>query len=136
DVYAQNNQRPALWVVNENGDEVKRSFAELSERSNQVANFLRNLGIQRRERLLIMLGNIAPLWEVTLAAMKLGVVISPATILLTPADLQDRVERGGVRHVITDLTSVEKVTALHGLATRIVVGGAARREASSEPVAF
>ena len=39
-----------------------------------------------------MLGNIAPLWEVILAAMKLGAVIIPASTLLGPADLADRID--------------------------------------------
>ena len=44
DVMAARNTRPALWVIREDGSEVRRSFAELSVRSNQVANFLRALG--------------------------------------------------------------------------------------------
>src|SRR5712692_269111 len=72
DVYARNSSRPALWVVNETGEESKYSFAQMSERSNQAANFLRGLGVKRGDRLLVMLPNIAPLWEVTLAALKLG----------------------------------------------------------------
>src|SRR3972149_10658397 len=92
DVYARDNGRPALWVVNESGDEVKRSFAEMSQRSNRVANFLRGLGVRRGDRVLVMLPNVVPIWEVPLAALKLGAVVSPATTLLTPADLQDRIE--------------------------------------------
>ncbi len=125
DPYAQGNQQPALWIVNENGEEVRCSYAEMSSRSNQVANFLRSQGVQRGDRVLIMLPNVLPLWEVTLAALKLGAVISPATTLLTLADLQDRVARGGIRHVIADLSSVEKVSQLTGLANRIVCGGTA-----------
>ena len=41
-----------------------------------------------------MLGNVAPLWECMLAAMKLGAVVVPATTLLTAADLAERVARG------------------------------------------
>src|SRR3990172_5066498 len=85
DVYARDNPRPALWVVNETGDEVRRSFAEMSARSNQVANLLRNLGVRRGDRLLVMLPNVVPIWEVTLAALKLGAVLCPATTLLTLA---------------------------------------------------
>ena len=44
DAYAKNNTRPALWIVTEGEGEVRRSFAELSERSNKVANFLRGHG--------------------------------------------------------------------------------------------
>jgi acetyl-CoA synthetase len=65
--------RPALWIVETaTGVETKFSFKELSSRSNQVANFLRALGLCRGDHLLLLLGNVAPLWETMLAAMKLG----------------------------------------------------------------
>ena len=88
------NERPALWVVDEDGSETKLSFAEMSERSNRVANFLRAIGVKRGDRILLMLGNEVPLWEMMLAAIKLGAVVIPATTLLTPDDLLDRFERG------------------------------------------
>src|SRR5215472_2092651 len=70
-----------------------------------------------------MLGNVAPLWEVILATMKLGAVIIPASTLLQPADLVDRVSRGQVRHVITDVAGAPKFAGVPGDWTRIVVGG-------------
>ncbi len=142
DVYARDNSRPALWVVNETGDEVRRSFAEMSARSNQVANLLRSLGVGRGDRLLVMLPNVVPIWEVTLAALKLGAVVCPATTLLTLADLQDRIERGGVRHAITDASGAEKLSSLSGrLASRVVMGEAAPgwtpyREADAASASF
>jgi acetyl-CoA synthetase len=66
---------------------------------------------------------VAPLWEVILATMKLGAVIIPASTLLQPADLVDRVSRGQVRHVITDTAGAPKFAAVPGDWTRIVVGG-------------
>ncbi len=57
--------------------------------------------------------------------MKLGAVIIPASTLLQPADLVDRVSRGQVRHVITDAAGVPKFSAVPGDWTRIVVDGAA-----------
>ena len=65
----------------------RRTFAELSARSNQVANWLREQGVARGDRIILMLGNQVELWETMLAAMKLGAVIIPATTLLGPADL-------------------------------------------------
>src|SRR5262249_40928177 len=76
-------------------------------------------------RVLLMLGNVAPLWECMLAAMKLGAVIIPATTLLTRDDLLDRFERGRVRHVVTSVEHTAKFAELPGDYTRISVGGAA-----------
>ncbi|TCO80841.1 acetyl-CoA synthetase [Plasticicumulans lactativorans] len=124
DVMARDNAAPALWVVADDGSEEKLSFAELSARSNRVANFLRAQGVQRGDRVLIMLGNVVPLWETMLAAIKLGAVMIPATTLLTPEDLADRFERGGVRHVVTSAADVAKFDTLGGDYSRIAVGGA------------
>jgi acetyl-CoA synthetase len=123
DVQAKNNNRIALWLVDEHGNESKTSFARLSERSNRVANFLRQSGVKRGDHVLVMLPNVVPLWEITLAAMKLGAVLSPATTLLTNADLQDRIERGEMRHVITDVAGTEKFAAVPGEYSRIVTNG-------------
>ncbi len=125
DPMAQGNDRPGLWIVDEGGGETKLSFAELAERSNRVANHLRALGVRRGDRLLMMLGNVAPLWECMLAAMKLGAVIIPATTLLNRDDLVDRFARGQVRHVVASADNAGKFADLVGDYTRIAVGGAA-----------
>jgi acetyl-CoA synthetase len=123
DVMARDNAQPALWLVDDDGGEIKLSFAVLSERSNQIANALRDLGVRRGDRILVMLGNVAPLWECMLAAMKLGAVIVPATMLLTHGDLSDRFARGRIRHVVTSTHAAAKFADLPGGYTRIVVGG-------------
>ena len=98
--------RPALTIVGDGAASL--TFAELSERSSRVANALRALGVKRGDRVLLMLGNVAPLWETMLAAMKLGAVIIPAATLLTPDDLADRFERGRARHVVTAAADTAK----------------------------
>ncbi len=124
DVMAKGNDRPALWVVNEDGSEQKMSYSQMSQRSNQVANWLRGQGVKRGDRILMMLGNEVPLWDTMLAAIKLGAVLTPATTLLAPDDLRDRLDRGQVRHVIIGHTHTEKFTSLPGDYTRTTVGGA------------
>lgn len=123
DTHARDNHRLALWVVDEHDAESMVTFAALSERSNRVANFLRGLGVKRGDRVLVMLGNVVPLWEISLAAMKLGAVLSPATLLLAHGDLQDRMDRGGMRHVIADASCAAKFATVSGAYTRIAVGG-------------
>jgi acetyl-CoA synthetase len=124
DVMARDNSQIALWLVDEGDAETKLTFAELRERSNRVANAFRRLGVQRGDRVLLMLGNVVPLWESMLAAMKLGAVVVPATTLLTRNDLADRFTRGHVKHVIASADAAIKFADLPGDYTRIVVGNA------------
>lgn len=124
DRIAEGNDRTALWIVDEDGREEKRSFSELKARSNQVANFLRARGIGRGDRILLMLGNVPELWETMLAAMKLGAVVIPATTLLTGDDLKDRLERGKVKAVVTEHALTERFSGLAEGAVKISVGGA------------
>ncbi len=121
-IAGEHPDRPALRIVADDGVDVSLSYAELAVRSGQVANWLGGLGVRRGDRVLLMLGNVAPLWEVILAAMKLGAVIIPASTLLQPADLVDRIARGQVRHVITDTSQLAKFGQVPGEWTRIVVG--------------
>ncbi|MGH3233495.1 MAG: AMP-binding protein [Streptosporangiaceae bacterium] len=123
-IASEHPDRPALRILDDDGD-TSLTYGELSDRSGQVANWLRGLGVRRGDRVLLMLGNVAPLWEVILATMKLGAVIIPASTLLQPADLVDRIARGQVRHVITDTSQLGKFGEVPGEWTRTVIGGPA-----------
>ncbi|MGA5038664.1 AMP-binding protein [Streptomyces capoamus] len=123
DVIAAGNDRTALHIVEEDGTETRLTFAELAERSNRVARWLRERGVAAEDRVLVMLGNQAELWETALAAMKLRAVVIPATPLLGPADLCDRVERGRVKHVVARAEDTAKFAGVPGAYTRISVGG-------------
>jgi len=120
---AKDNQTPALWVVEEDGREQKISFADMSSRSNQVAQYLHDCGVRRGDRVLLMLPNRVELWEIMLAGIKLGAVLVPTTMLVSSADLQDRMERGRVRHAIVQVSEAHKFEGITGNFTRIAVGG-------------
>jgi acetyl-CoA synthetase len=122
DVMARGNERTALWIVRDDGSERRCSFAELSARTDRVANALRELGAHRGDRLLLMLPNIVQTWETILACMKLGVVVVPATPQLTPTDLEDRFARGAIGHVVSDRDGAPKFANLPGDYTRLIVG--------------
>src|SRR5438477_6883357 len=122
--------RPALWIVDAGANrETKLSFAALSRRSNQVANLLRAQGLKRGDHLLLLLGNVVPLWETMLAAIKLGVVVIPATTLLTADELRDRLDRGRAKTVVATQDQVAKFAKLSAdHLVRIVVGATAKQE--------
>jgi acetyl-CoA synthetase len=121
---------PALWIVDAGSNrETKLSFEALSRRSNQVANFLRAQGLERGDHLLLLLGNVVPLWETMLAAIKLGVVVIPATTLLTPDELLDRLERGRAKAVVASQDQVAKFAGLGASdLIRVAVGASSAHE--------
>ncbi|MFJ2443694.1 AMP-binding protein [Streptomyces sp. NPDC087658] len=123
DGIAAGNDRIALHLVEEDGSRTRITFAEMSARSNRVANWLRARGVRAEDRIVVMLGNQTELWETALAAMKLRAVVIPATPLLGPADLRDRVGRGRAGHVLVRAEDTGKFTGIPGLFTRIAVGG-------------
>ena len=124
DVIAAGNNRTALWIVEEDGTETKVSFAEMAERSDRVATWLKGLGVGKADRVILMLGNQVELWEAMLAVAKLGAVVMPTTGALGPADLADRIDRGGARFVIANAADAAKFDAVPGEYTRICVGEA------------
>lgn len=135
------NDRRALWIVEDSGAEYSRTFDELRVASNRAANFLRSQGIRRGDRILVMLPNRVELWELMLAAMKIGAVLSPATMLLSEADLKDRIVRGQMRAVIVDQGNIAKFESIADHCVRVVVGGAAPdwvdyRDSAGAPDAF
>src|SRR4029453_17709630 len=124
DVTARGNNRTALWIVDENGTEHKISFAEMADVSDRVATWLSRLGVGKGDRVILMLGNQVELWESMLAVAKLGAIIMPTTGALGPADLTDRITRGGAKYVIANDEDAAKFDDVKGDYTRIVVGGA------------
>jgi len=126
----ESRDRPALWIVDAGSSrETKLSFAILSRRSNQVANFLRAQGLKRGDHLLLLLGNVVPLWETMLAAMKLGVVVIPATTLLTPDELRDRLDRGRAKVVVATQDQIAKFAGLGSeRLVRIVVNASSKQD--------
>ena len=117
DTIARGNDAPALRILEESGAEACLSYAELSRRSSQVAAFLTRLGAARGDRVLLMLGNEVPLWETMLAAIKAGLVVIPATPLLSGPDLADRMARGQVRWVVTNAAGRARIAELPPPAT-------------------
>ncbi|OEV04303.1 AMP-binding protein [Streptomyces oceani] len=125
DQIAEGNERTALHIVEEDGAETRISFARMRERSDRVAGWLRQTaGVRAGDRIVVMLGNQAELWETLLAAMKLRAVVIPATPLLGSADLADRIARGGARHVLVRDADAGKFDEVPGDYTRIAVGSA------------
>ncbi len=109
DKIAAGNQKPALIYADTEGNEISVSFDQMMRRSNQVANMLSDLGMQKGDRVLIMMDTSVEIFELFLGIMKMGGAIIPASTLLSSADISDRIERGNVKFVIVHNKFKERV---------------------------
>ncbi len=119
---AEHPDAVALRIVEQDGSRVDYTFADVTHRSNQVANWLRSLGVARGTRVLALLGNQVELWVTTLAVIKLGAVVIPATTLLTESDLRDRIERAHAGAVVARSEVAPRFADIPGDYVRVTVG--------------
>ncbi len=124
DEIARGNRRPALILVEENGESTEIHFDAMAARSDRVAHWLADRGVRKGDPVILMLGNQVELWDTMLGVMKLGAVIMPTTTAVGPADLVDRIQRGGARHVVANASDTGKFADVPGDYTRISVGAA------------
>jgi len=128
DQWAEDRTKLALISVDDTGkNAVRHTFYDLMRLSNQFANILLNMGIKKRDRVLLMLPRI-PEWYVAMIGMiKLGVIPMPTTVLATPEDIKSRVNLSEGVLAITSLEHVTKVAEVKqecpSLRHFIVVGG-------------
>jgi hypothetical protein len=123
DVVADENpDRPAVQIVEADLSLHAWTYGELSARSDQVANWLTDIGIRRGDHVIVMLGNMIELWEVMLAITKIGAVSIPTSTLLSASDLAYRIEHGRARAVVTLSSLANRLDGVDVL--RIGVGDA------------
>ena len=111
----------ALWVIDPDGEQ-RRTFRELADDSVAAARFLFDLGVRRGDRVLVVLGNVVPLWQVMLAAIRIGAVVIPATPQLSAKDLADRVRRGDAKLLVAGSGDLDKYEGLIPPLGRVLVG--------------
>ncbi len=102
------NKLAMIWV-DQKGEEKKYSFLDLANLSNQAANILLKYGINKGDRVLVMLPRIPEWWIFAIALIKLGAVFAPCPTMLTSRDIKYRINVGKFRMIITDLENSGKV---------------------------
>jgi acetyl-CoA synthetase len=120
------NKLAMIWV-NQQGEEMKFTFRDLSRRSNQVANMITKYGPAKGERVLIMLPRVPEWWFFVLGMIKMGVVYCPAPTMLTEQDLKYRINAADIKMVITNAENAHKVDAIFdecpSLSSKFIVDG-------------
>ncbi|HOP66962.1 MAG TPA: AMP-binding protein [Methanoregulaceae archaeon] len=102
------NKLAMIWV-NQAGLEKKFSFRDMKNLSNQAANILLKYGIQKGDRVMLMLPRIPEWWIFTVALIKLGAVVCPCPTMLTPKDIDYRLNVGKFKMIITNRENSAKV---------------------------
>ncbi|MBD2762667.1 AMP-binding protein [Kocuria sp. cx-116] len=120
----ERKDQDALIILEEDGSQLRRTFGELSRDSHKVANWLREQGVQRGDRVILMLNNQVELWEAMLACIKIEAVMVPTTTQMGPADLEDRVTRAEAKWAIVGMQDAPKFAPVTGNYTVIYVPGA------------
>lgn len=121
DVYAKGTNKTALWIKRDGEEDSILTYAELSERSNKLASYLQQIGVQKGDRIIVLLPNIVATWEMTLAAIKIGAVLVPTSVLATKAEITDRVKRCHAKFLVTEDASIDKISDEYSI-TKILVG--------------
>lgn len=110
DKWANDRTKLALVSIDHTGEKVQyQTFYEITTLSNKFVNVLRNLGVKKGERVLVMLESIPEWYIVMIGLFKLGVIPMPGTVLLTSKDIEYRLNRAEASMIITDLNHVGRV---------------------------
>ena len=109
DYWAKDPERLALYWVDDDGNEKKRTFAQLAEESKKLANVLKEQGVEKGDVVVVVMSRQLEWWVINLACLRVGAVISPGTVMLTPKDLKYRFDAAEATCVIVDTANAPKV---------------------------
>lgn len=90
----------ALLWTSERGEELRFTFRDLKEQTDQVASYFQTLGIGHDDKVMLILKRHYQWWLSMLALHKLGAVAIPATHMLTRHDIVYRNQRAGVKAIV------------------------------------
>ncbi|NLL18488.1 MAG: AMP-binding protein [Clostridia bacterium] len=127
DVWAEDPEKLAMIWVDDNDNEKRYTYAELSRLSKRLANVLQSQGVKKGDRVFILLPRLVEWWVSKLACLRMGAVFVPGTAQLTAKDLQYRFETAQGVAVLSDVVNAPKLEQIKEncptLKTMIFVGG-------------
>ena len=93
-------EKLALLWTNDQGEEIRATYAQLKEQSDQAASYLMSLGIGKGDPVMLILKRRYEWWIIMLALCKIGAIVIPATHMLTKKDILYRNTRASVKAII------------------------------------
>ena len=93
-------EKLAMLHVAEDGTERRFTFRDISRESGRAANYFKSLGIQRGDRVMLVLKRHYQVWFAVMGLHKLGAVAIPATNQLLEKDFTYRFAAGNVKAIL------------------------------------
>ncbi|MDP2580326.1 AMP-binding protein [Shimia thalassica] len=110
DRWAENPDRMALIWVNDAGEERRFTYADIRDLTNRFANYLTEKGVEKGDRVLIMLPRL-PEWQIAMVGCnKIGAVPIPCVTMSTEKDITYRLQHSGAKAAVTIASEVSKVS--------------------------
>ena len=104
--------RPAMTWVGADGDEKRLSFGDFSRLSNKFANVAKEMGVERGDRVIVLMGKVPEYQVVLTGLLKLGAISIPSAAQLRANDLQFRAEHSRSTAIISGPEGVEEADAM------------------------
>jgi acyl-CoA synthetase (AMP-forming)/AMP-acid ligase II len=121
---AERGDKPALVMGT---SRETRTYRELEDASNRVAQLLRSRGLRTGDRIAVLLVNGPAWYEVVWGALRTGLYVTPVNFHLTAAEAGYIVADCGARTLVADAGLAGTVASmgadLDGVGIRVAVGG-------------
>ena len=102
----------ALYWEGENGEKSKYTFLEVEERSNQIGNYLKSIGVEKGNRVFIFLPRVPELYFSFIAILKIGAVAGTMFAAFGPQALFDRLSNSQAKILITNKEMAKRVESI------------------------
>ncbi|TCP32053.1 acetyl-CoA synthetase [Scopulibacillus darangshiensis] len=107
--HAADPRKLALICENHDGNKASITYTDLIEKANQLANGLIAKGMQKGDRILIMMPRDLDTYAVYIAALKAGLVVIPCSEMLRPKDLNYRIHHAEAKAVVVHHSLVDRI---------------------------
>lgn len=105
-------QDALYWVSQDLSVQKTFTFHQISRQSHRLAVLLNDLGLATGDVVVLVLPRVPAWWEVATAALRAGIIIAPATTLLTADDIAYRCQVSRARAFVGDAVSVAKALSV------------------------
>ena len=123
--YTADENKKAIIFENAEGETQSITYNQLVKNANQVGNMFLKHGLQKGDKVLVMMPRSIETYEIYIAALKLGIVVIPSSEMLRTKDLQYRISHGEVKAIVVTADSIDEFKEVkeYNTLTKFIVGG-------------